>query len=324
MHKIFKKGILILLMGTMVSLWGCAEEAANVEVTGDEAVDNQEEITEDGYIIEYSEDGLIKYVRKQDRTLVEKHFLFLDGTLNYYEVYDRDENGVYTGRTCYDRNGKVTNINTFEYDEDGDCVKYYIYTPDMVLEQIGTYVFDENKNLTGVIYETASGMTIEEQVWDEQARIIIHYLYNPDGHIGNTLSYEYDEANRVIKQYMYDSFKREYIDSHSEYKYDDHNNKIESKTYYYSPVTGEAQLSSHYTSEYDEFDRVIRSNSYSTETGELKSYRITEYLDKMKVETNYSADGTKGGWTETYYDENGERIGVEIFNADGTPMFARN
>lgn len=324
MYKIMKKGFLLLLLGTMFTFVGCTNETANANATSEETTnDGQEEsvdseANEEGYIIEYSEDGRIKYVREQDRTLLEKHFLFMDGTLDYYEVYQCDENGVYTGRTVYNRDGEVTNVNTFEHDENGNTVKYYVYNPDMVLEQIGTYVKDENQNNIGIIYTTPDGAKIEEQVWNEKGKTILSHFYNMDGDIIATIGYEYDDKNRVSKEISYDGWKCEVIDSYYEYKYDAHNNKTECKTYYFSYTTGEFLYQGRTTYEYDEFERKIRQNNYSKTTDELTSYRITEYLDGARIETNYDADGTKGSWQEYYFDENGNNIGSIWYNADGS------
>ena len=356
MYSIMKKRIVLLMLGAMLVLSGCGdnEDAKATTETSSNNVDEtttgeeSEETTEDnGYIIEYSENGVIKYVRDQDRTLIEKHFLRADGTLRYYEVYDYDEeSGLYTGRTLYDTDGKVTHINTFEHDENGFESKYYIYSPDMELEQIGTYTRDENGKLLKITFTLPDGRLIEIDYYDSEGRVVRIEAANGDGDIIYRCGYEYDDKDRVIKDIMYYSHDNgeEYIDYYEEYKLDDHNNKIEIKTYSYSYQEDKCLPDSHRTYEYDEQYREIRKNNHSLETGEITSYSITEYsegkvvktnyskdgvkqsshvteyLDGMTRETDYNADGTQKRCEETYYDENGETKGFIWYDADGNTI----
>ncbi len=153
--------------------------------------ENVETITHNGfqYEFQYDEDGNMTIVKVAGRTLITNEYE--DGMLTS-ETYGNGSANEYV----YDENGnviehKVNGVSVYQwkYDEIGNLIKYR----DLVRNEVFTYTYDEDLNLTDISSDSGFKISYTE---DEEASTY-SITYECGGVKKNQVTTEYEETDEA-------------------------------------------------------------------------------------------------------------------------------
>ena len=255
----------------------------------------QSKTTEEGIEYSYSE---IKYgtfersqidvseFKESPADLGDKYEIFYNkkGIPVYAETRYSDMNVC---KIYYNEKGKITEIrnytqnfsypatrSTFEYNKNGDIIKYSTYQNGYV-SSYHTYEYDSDNTLIKSEYyntdETPEFYTLYD--YDEAGNLIrkTQKSYS-SGENNNVTEYQYDEANRLTKYIVNDR-------TQEKYEYDE-SGRLTTHTHYSS---GSYVNSTTYKYEYNEAGQVIKKSRYHKESSRDE--------EKMELYTAYEYSG---------------------------------
>ena len=241
-----------------------------------------------------------------------------EGKISYVTEYQYDENGneiEYIG-TSYDDagNGTLSTHWTWAYNADGREIEFVSYDADGNIEKRTAHEYDTAGN--GIKYEEydEDGSCTENIVtdYDERGNQIRRTWYDSSGRIKFWFEKEYDESGNEIKYVYYKNAKTISFSYEKEY---DQNGNIIKNIHYKDAETLDYWIEY----EYDEEDRKSKEINYK-DAETIDSWTEYEYdeKDNLAKGVRYNADGKVDSWTEYEYDEKGNEVKRASCDADGT------
>ncbi|MCD7804368.1 MAG: tetratricopeptide repeat protein [Oscillospiraceae bacterium] len=208
-----------------------ADEVVTEEDATPEADITQEETIEDNETRE--EDELV---------ITEIYYYESDGSVDYWQEYEYNSDGVLTKVTVYTADQRVSNYNVYEHDSDGKLASWESFGSENELTSSGEYEYDSNGNMVKMIsYDLSGNVTLE-------------------------CDSEYDEEGNRVKVTMIENSWRYVID------YNSRGDLVSGTAYSGETVTSEM----HYENEYDEDGKLIRTEGYDAD-GNISEYYECEY-----------------------------------------------
>lgn len=188
-------------------------------------------------------DGFYEYIYDENGLLLYKKTVLTDGTEYEYEEYRYDDNGlltattVYTQGVCdssyeyvyddngnctlsayYDRNGDLSYIQTWEYNELGLVTRDYVESYTSGWYSVHEYTYDENGNkLSHIEYTDQTSTLTTKWTYDENGNVLTEKLYDGDSVVGGWNEWIYDEHGNITEKYW--NSDGHGLDSHTYYTY---------------------------------------------------------------------------------------------------------
>jgi YD repeat-containing protein len=165
-----KKVLVTAILGvvTIGLLTGCGSQA-----------DVSTEADEDNVIVQDSEDADTEETDTEENDTEEV-------------TEDPAETEKLKRKTWYDANGEtITSYTEYEYDDEGNCIKYTKYDADGAVTSYSEYEYDETGTYTESTYSSDGALT-DESVYDEAGNLLKE---TTDDFLHE---YEYDEAGNLL------------------------------------------------------------------------------------------------------------------------------
>lgn len=155
-----------------------------------------------------------------------KNYYNADGDLNYYYIYEFDDEGEIISHTLYDASGsEVESWSEYKYDSVGR--ESTVPTFDEESGKVSgfcIYEYNEASQLYTEIYYNLDGYPLEKAVnfYDALGLKERAEIYNADGSSKWNCYYEYDSDGRVIKEEC--RLSSDYLVSYAVFEYDEDGN----------------------------------------------------------------------------------------------------
>ena len=252
-----------------------------------------------------------------ENVVVAKEYYYSDGELCWIIEYEYNQFGDESKKT-YVKDGKINKWYEYQYDVQGNNIKYTTYSVDGTIEKYVESTYDIKGNLLEE-YENKAGekKRISERKYDENGNMIEYTRKN------SVFRYEYDDVGNNIRGMLLledGTIEREWLN-----EFDGNGNKIKSTAH---DENGKIESVSLYS--YDENGRVIEevSNGYGTVSIKEYSYdtwgniteerMVNDYVDEIYKDTyeyEYQFIGSLDNATVSAIDDSAEKI-LKLANGD--------
>lgn len=282
-------------------------------------------------IIRYDENGVkyerIEYYYKWDDAvtyevtnydvegnIIKRAEYYDDGSMIFYCLYERYENGEIKQEMRYNSEEDITDI--WKYTESGDLEEEvcYYYDNEGVLKFYTVEKYGENgETIVKAKYDAESKLlTYEayEREYNESGQLVEYIIKDEFGKVLSKESYEYNTSGETVKYVYYD--------------YDEAGNIVSGKAREYFP-NGETKREEVYgekgciikVTEYGEDGNITKHMNYDTNGEIISGYTRERYEDgRIKQSINY---GTGGSILRVYEENEDGTKNKEInFHEDGT------
>ena len=296
-------GIMIMTGSNAYGITTSAQEE-EMNVIQENDTDNDEEFEESDSLLGWGDNEWLNWlngirgIKEKQSNGIKSIKYWIDKDIDYYYVFDYDVNGYMTKCTVWTY-GKITQIFSFEYDNNGNKIKLNNNEADGNLLGYNVYEYDSNGKLSkDSFYENKN----------DNLKVTDYSLY------------EYDDNGNIIKKSRNtDNVIKE--SSYEEYEYN--NGKITKRTEYIGKyvngvITG-YEPSGYATWEYDGYGNPVKYKEYLG--GEVFSYIEYKYDDygRKIQETLYEV---REDMRQIYdYDVNGNLIKKTYILSDGTEFY---
>jgi hypothetical protein len=202
-----------------------------------------------------------------------------DNELDHRMKYEYDNQGNMIKYTLYSHNGSISYIKEYEYDEQNNLIKFVYCDEDGTIEQKEEYQYDNKGNqIEQKIYENKDEISdVKKYEYDERGNVIKYIDCSADGFVRGTEEYEYNENGKLAKSMEFDSDSN--LFSWDEYEYDEHGNVIRNisvhKEFYDGEII-EVSGGVEYQNDYNEAGDLVRVTEYAI-SGNMRSCVEYEY-----------------------------------------------
>ena len=321
MKRLFSVIIFALLMGAVLSFFGCDSH--------EPAVKARKEVVFDCVLTYYAE---YEYDESGNKTKSYYYSEPRDGELCSWDEYEYTEDGQILLYTMYDADGAILKLQKYEY-QNGNKTKLTNHGKNEQVINWYEYSYDANGNLTETVWYKSDGSVYERELneYSADGSLLRKTTYDRYGlkhsqieyslgktefiffdEMGNETEWytnEYDDRGNMVKQTEFAPDGS--ITSGVERTYDQSNNPTSSAHFTAGVLTSRSK------SEYDANGNCIKTEYYDGNGSLLKTQKIEYYENgERKIFADYNSDGAITSYNE-YYD-NGDSKKSFYYNADGS------
>lgn len=295
------------------------ESSAAVEARTTEATAEELSSAVESQTIESETDEETTLIYLESKTV----FYDSDGAVFGTSEIEYDDKGNETKLINYSVDGAIIYFNEikYEYDSKGNKIKATSYNANGDIRYSSEY--DKNGNETRLKYHGDGAVNCSyEWEYDDKGSKTKMTVYDADYPVSSTCEYEYDAKGNLVKSidtlytYLEDASYTKI--TYTEYEYDKQGNMVKTITY---QEESDKTLVWENQYEYDYNENIVKNERYYY--GVLDLIQEIEYNDDdMKIREKSSKYDENGSAVisicETEYDENGNRIKMTTYDADGT------
>ena len=136
---------------------------------------------------------------------------YFDPSVLFQTTFFHNENGLLSHEVSVGYLGQSLGSKTYDYDEDGQRVKQTIYNAQGTLQEITSFVFNDDSIISYDYFSDSllKLSSIKELLLDSFGRPYIETIADGDDRVLEKNVYYYDEVGRVSKIKNYDMIRRE-------------------------------------------------------------------------------------------------------------------